>query len=57
MHTFLGYKPEKHLISLSLRDPHDEQELPPNGKDFVSCRCVRGVRKVRDLLVPFLPMN
>ncbi|KAI0701867.1 tRNA-guanine(15) transglycosylase-like protein [Cytidiella melzeri] len=46
LHTFLGYRPEKQLIALSLRDPHDGQEMPPNTKDYVSCRCVRGVRKV-----------
>ncbi|KAI0083805.1 tRNA-guanine(15) transglycosylase-like protein [Irpex rosettiformis] len=46
LHTFLGYEPEKHILALSLRDPHDGQEMPPNTKEYVTCRCVRGVRRV-----------
>ncbi|KAI0342561.1 tRNA-guanine transglycosylase [Trametopsis cervina] len=46
LHKFLGYQPDKHIISLSLRDPSDGQEMPPNTKDFVTCKCVRGVRKM-----------
>lgn len=47
LHTFLGYEPQKHVIALSLRDPHDDQEMPANTKEYVTCRCVRGVRRVR----------
>ncbi|KAI0791594.1 tRNA-guanine(15) transglycosylase-like protein [Irpex lacteus] len=46
LHTFLGYEPQKHVIALSLRDPHDDQEMPANTKEYVTCRCVRGVRRV-----------
>jgi hypothetical protein len=47
LHTFLGFRPEQNLVALSLRNPCDGGEIPPNTKDYVSCRCVRGVRKVR----------
>ncbi|KAF8901429.1 tRNA-guanine(15) transglycosylase-like protein [Mucidula mucida] len=46
LHRFLGYSPDKHLISSSLRDPYDGREVPPNGNNFLSANCVRGVRKV-----------
>lgn len=47
LHTFLGFNPEQHILAISARNPSDEKEIPPNGKDFVSTHCVRGVRKVR----------
>lgn len=46
LHKFLGYKPEKHILSLCARDPADGREMPANGKDHVSAFCIRGVRKV-----------
>jgi len=46
LHTFLGFNPTKHILSMSLRDPADGREITPNGKDAVSALCVRGVRKV-----------
>ncbi|KAI0713267.1 tRNA-guanine(15) transglycosylase-like protein [Earliella scabrosa] len=46
LHDFLGYDPEKHVITLTLRDPSDGRKMPPNGNDFVSAQCTRGVRKV-----------
>ena len=46
IHSFLGFDPDKHIISMRLRDTSDMKELPANGKDYVSARCIRGVRKV-----------
>ncbi|KAI0362742.1 hypothetical protein OH77DRAFT_1417024 [Trametes cingulata] len=46
LHTFLGYTPENHIITMTLRDPSDGRKMPPNGNDFVSAHCTRGVRKV-----------
>ncbi|KAI0371770.1 hypothetical protein BV20DRAFT_1120421 [Pilatotrama ljubarskyi] len=46
LHTFLGYTPEHHIITMTLRDPSDGRKMPPNGNDFVSAHCTRGVRKV-----------
>ncbi|KAI0670651.1 tRNA-guanine(15) transglycosylase-like protein [Trametes maxima] len=46
LHTFLGYSPQNHVITLTLRDPSDGRKMPPNGNDFVSAHCTRGVRKV-----------
>lgn len=51
LHAFLGYRPQNHIVALSLRDPYDGQEMPANTKDFVTCWCVRGVRKVRSNVV------
>jgi len=31
---------------MSLREPADDRDMPPNGNDFVSALCLRGVRKV-----------
>lgn len=31
---------------MSLRDPADNRDMPPNGNDFVSALCLRGIRKV-----------
>ena len=46
IHSFLGFDRDKHIVSMKLRDTSDMRELPANGKDFVSARCIRGVRKV-----------
>ncbi|KAJ3556989.1 hypothetical protein NM688_g1723 [Phlebia brevispora] len=46
LHTFLHHRPDQQIIALSVRDPHDGREITANGKDFVSVRCVRGVRKM-----------
>jgi hypothetical protein len=46
LHEFLGFEPDQHLVSLSLRDPSDIREMPANTKDSVSAVCIRGVRKV-----------
>ncbi|KAI8998894.1 tRNA-guanine(15) transglycosylase-like protein [Trametes punicea] len=46
LHTFLGYSPESHIITMTLRDPSDGRKMPPNGHDFVCAHCTRGVRKV-----------
>ncbi|TFY53911.1 hypothetical protein EVG20_g9919, partial [Dentipellis fragilis] len=47
LHTYLGFRLEKHILMMALRDPFDGREMPPNGKDFVSAYCMRGVRKVK----------
>ncbi|KAF8523658.1 hypothetical protein JB92DRAFT_3094001 [Gautieria morchelliformis] len=46
LHTFLGFPPAQHLVSLSLRDPADGREMPPNGKLFAAAHSSRGARKV-----------
>ncbi|KAG1871408.1 hypothetical protein F4604DRAFT_1583403 [Suillus subluteus] len=46
LHNFLGFDSSKHIVSLSLRDPLDAREMPPNGNAHVSALCMRGVRKV-----------
>ena len=47
LHQFLGYDTDKHVLTLTLRDPSDGRKMPPNGNDFMSAHCTRGVRKVR----------
>ncbi|KIJ33538.1 hypothetical protein M422DRAFT_35452 [Sphaerobolus stellatus SS14] len=46
LHSFLGFSPSRHLLSLSLRDPADGREVPANGKEFVSTLTSRGTRKI-----------
>ncbi|KAI0747854.1 tRNA-guanine(15) transglycosylase-like protein [Daedaleopsis nitida] len=46
LHSFLGYNIDRHVLTLTLRDPSDGRKMPPNGNDFVSAQCTRGVRKV-----------
>ncbi|KAH9968074.1 tRNA-guanine(15) transglycosylase-like protein [Russula dissimulans] len=46
LHACLGFRPTQHILTLSLRDPADDRDMPPNGYDFVSALCLRGVRKV-----------
>jgi hypothetical protein len=46
LHRFLGFDRDRHIVSLSLRDPLDMREMPPNGNTHVSANCVRGVKKV-----------
>ncbi|KAI0299395.1 tRNA-guanine(15) transglycosylase-like protein [Multifurca ochricompacta] len=45
LHSSLGFRPEQHILSMSLRDPADDRDMPPNGNQFVSALCLRGVRK------------
>ncbi|KAI9513488.1 tRNA-guanine(15) transglycosylase-like protein [Russula earlei] len=45
-HACLGLRPNRHVLTMSLRDPADDRDMPPNGNDFVSALCLRGVRKV-----------
>lgn len=45
LHELLGFTPEKHLLSVSVRDPAESRELPPNGNAYVTVQCVRGVRQ------------
>ncbi|KAF9473030.1 tRNA-guanine transglycosylase [Pholiota conissans] len=46
LHTFLGFTPNKHIVSMSARDPHDGRDMPPNGNAHVSVQSLRGVRKL-----------
>ncbi|EJU01606.1 tRNA-guanine transglycosylase [Dacryopinax primogenitus] len=46
LHTFFGLPAASHIISLSLRDPADVQERPPDGDDYLSSMTIRGVRKI-----------
>ncbi|KDR82278.1 hypothetical protein GALMADRAFT_276768 [Galerina marginata CBS 339.88] len=46
LHSFLGFSPGKHILSLSARDPYDGREMPPNGQNHVSVYSLRGVRKL-----------
>ncbi|KAF8653657.1 hypothetical protein AX16_003808 [Volvariella volvacea WC 439] len=46
LYKFLGFSLDQHLLSMSLRDPSDGREMPPNGNKHVSALCLRGVRKV-----------
>jgi hypothetical protein len=46
LHTLLGFDFCKHIVCMSPRDPKDVDEMPPNGKDSISVKCMRGVRKV-----------
>ncbi|KAG6856085.1 hypothetical protein H0H87_007525 [Tephrocybe sp. NHM501043] len=46
LHRYLGFDPDHHILSLSLRDADDLREMPPNGNQHVAAYCLRGVRKV-----------
>ncbi|KAF8892620.1 tRNA-guanine(15) transglycosylase-like protein [Infundibulicybe gibba] len=46
LHMFLGFSPSQHVLSMSIRDPSDEREMPPNSSAHISAYCLRGVRKV-----------
>ncbi|SJL10067.1 uncharacterized protein ARMOST_13449 [Armillaria ostoyae] len=46
LHRFLGYPADKCVVSMSLRDPHDGREMPPNGYALVSANSIRGVQRV-----------
>ncbi|KAK0500025.1 tRNA-guanine(15) transglycosylase-like protein [Armillaria luteobubalina] len=46
LHRFLGYPADKSVVSMSLRDPHDGREVPPNGNAFVSANSIRGIKRI-----------
>ncbi|KAL5514900.1 hypothetical protein ACEPAG_2216 [Sanghuangporus baumii] len=46
LETLAGLQEDRHVLSMSLRDPHDVREMPPNGNKFMNANCIRGVRKV-----------
>ncbi|KAL5478248.1 hypothetical protein ACEPAI_2432 [Sanghuangporus weigelae] len=46
LETLAGLQEDRHVLSMSLRDPHDVREMPPNGNKFTNANCIRGVRKV-----------
>ncbi|CUA69302.1 hypothetical protein RSOLAG22IIIB_08426 [Rhizoctonia solani] len=43
----MSLKTEKHIVSMSLRDPSSVNEMPANTADFIQTQCIRGCRKVR----------
>ncbi|KAH6906996.1 hypothetical protein BKA70DRAFT_1563364 [Coprinopsis sp. MPI-PUGE-AT-0042] len=46
LHSFLGFKPSNHILSMSPRDPNDTREMPPNQNDVLNVATLRGVRKL-----------
>ena len=52
LHTFLGFLPSQHVLSLSLRDAADGREMPANGKLFLAAQSSRGTRKVSRRMCP-----
>ncbi|VDB87075.1 unnamed protein product [Peniophora sp. CBMAI 1063] len=45
LHKFLSFKNDKHVVSMTLRDPFDTRDMPSNEAGFVNAFCIRGVRK------------
>ncbi|CAE6529169.1 unnamed protein product [Rhizoctonia solani] len=43
----MSLKTEKHIVSMSLRDPSSVNEMPANTAEFIQTQCIRGCRKVR----------
>ncbi|EJD01988.1 uncharacterized protein FOMMEDRAFT_141186 [Fomitiporia mediterranea MF3/22] len=54
LQTLIGLQDDRHVLSMSLRDPHDAREMPPNGNKFANANCIRGVRKMRPEQYRFL---
>ena len=46
LERLLGLDHTESIISMSLRDPLDNREMPPNGNKFINASCIRGVRQV-----------
>ncbi|KAG6906713.1 hypothetical protein DXG01_012455 [Tephrocybe rancida] len=46
LHRFLGFNPDQHILSVSIRDPDDLRDMPPNGNQHLAANSLRGVRKV-----------
>ncbi|KAG6901829.1 hypothetical protein C0995_007399 [Termitomyces sp. Mi166 len=46
LHRFLGFDVDRHIVSMSIRDPDDTREMPPNGNQHLNAYSLRGVRKV-----------
>ncbi|CAE6482821.1 unnamed protein product [Rhizoctonia solani] len=47
LHKLMSLKTEKHIVSMSLRDPSSVNEMPANTAEFIQTQCIRGCRKVR----------
>ncbi|EUC63659.1 queuine tRNA-ribosyltransferase [Rhizoctonia solani AG-3 Rhs1AP] len=47
LHKLMSLKTEKHIVSMSLRDPSSANEMPANTAEFIQTQCIRGCRKVR----------
>ncbi|KAG8732254.1 hypothetical protein FRC11_014843 [Ceratobasidium sp. 423] len=43
----MSLKADKHIVSMSLRDPSSVNEMPANTAEFIQTQCIRGCRKVR----------
>ncbi|KAG6899421.1 hypothetical protein C0993_010430 [Termitomyces sp. T159_Od127] len=46
LHRLLGFELDRHIVSLSVRDPDDTRAMPPNGNGFLNACSLRGVRKI-----------
>ena len=46
LERLLGLDHTESIVSMSLRDPLDNREMPPNGNKFINASCIRGVRQV-----------
>ncbi|KAG5653714.1 hypothetical protein H0H81_011118 [Sphagnurus paluster] len=46
LHRFLGFVPQDHILSTSVRDPDDVRQMPPNGPNYLAANSLRGVRKI-----------
>ncbi|CAE6464749.1 unnamed protein product [Rhizoctonia solani] len=47
LHRLMSLKTDKHITSMSLRDPSSVNEMPANTAEFIQTQCIRGCRKVR----------
>ncbi|KAF8604829.1 tRNA-guanine transglycosylase [Ceratobasidium sp. AG-I] len=47
LHRLMSLSTEKHIISMSLRDPSSVNEMPANNAEFIQAQCIRGCRKVK----------
>ncbi|KAF9069753.1 tRNA-guanine(15) transglycosylase-like protein [Rhodocollybia butyracea] len=45
INTLLGFPQEEYVLSMSLRNSADGQEMPANTNAYVTANCIRGMRK------------
>ncbi|KDQ19073.1 hypothetical protein BOTBODRAFT_153991 [Botryobasidium botryosum FD-172 SS1] len=50
LHSFLGFSRDRYILSLSLRDPCDDNPMPPNANTHVVAQSLRGACKVTPAL-------
>ena len=56
LEKLLGLDHTESIVSMSLRDPLDNREMPPNGNKFINASCIRGVRQVCYSLFKVVPL-